>query len=76
MMRVKYWSAAETDAKCPFFLRDSKRSITCEGVAPGTEMMSRFPSVTDKVAYMRGHCFRFNSGCEIARLLQEKYKEK
>lgn len=58
----------------PIFLRDSKRSITCEGVMPGTEMMFRFPSVTDKVAYMQGHCFRFDSRCAIARLLVEKYE--
>lgn len=75
-MHVKYWSAAETDAKCPFFLRDSKQSITCEGIICGTEMMFRFDGAADKVVYMQENCFRFDSRCEIARLLQEKYKEK
>lgn len=70
-----YTSGANT--VCPYYLRESNKSITCEGLIEGTCTMHRFPSRLDKQAYQANHCERFVYGqvCPAAAAILLKNTE-
>lgn len=60
-------------AKCPFFLKESKFSICCEGIREGTEFSIKFQTEEDKKAYIRTHCNRMDCECELKTAIEKKY---
>lgn len=60
--------------KCPFYLRESEYTMTCEGIASGTELATKFPSEKEKREYQKCNCYHRKSSCVIMRMLEEKYK--
>lgn len=62
-------------AKCPFYIRSAEYSITCEGIADGQEVATRFSTAKGKRAYAHKHCEQIDSSCPIRRLLLSKYED-
>ena len=60
--------------KCPFYLKESKYTITCEGLESGTELATKFPSGEAKKEYQVHNCYHGKNGCAIMRLLEKKYE--
>ena len=61
--------------KCPFYLRESEYTITCEGVETGTELATKFPSEKTKKEYQKHKCYHAKNGCALMRMLEKKYEE-
>lgn len=61
---------------CPYYIREYKRSITCEGLIDGEETLHRFRSVKEKCAHQRRCCFRYDyDRCPYAKALDDIYDE-
>lgn len=61
---------------CPYYIREARYSITCEGALPGTWNMMRFETPELKEDHQRDFCEDFcYVGCPVAQLLEEKHKE-
>ena len=60
---------------CPFYQRESKYQITCEGIICGSYTQTRFSSETEKLEFMRKACasFEYALRCPLARLLMQRY---
>ena len=69
----------EEIVKCPFFVRDHKGIIICEGYRnPRYGNVSRFETTEEKKAFMVEYCYKENCTevCFYAKRLLDKYKEK
>ena len=55
--------------KCPFYCKDEPPYITCEGVTEGSKIKLWFNSNKKCKNYMREHCFKIKSNCNIANML-------
>lgn len=63
-------------AVCPFYIREYKRSITCEGVGQSDEILHRFSGGQEKAEFQRRYCFGYGFyRCPVARMLWEKYEK-
>lgn len=60
---------------CPFYQRESKYQITCEGIICGSYTQTRFSSEAEKLEFMRKACASFEHAlrCPLARLLMQRY---
>ena len=61
------------NADCPYFLREYKRTITCEGLIDGSTNTIKFDQEEDKASYIKEHCFCYPNTCHIACALDNKY---
>ena len=52
--------------ECPFYVRDNKYSITCEGMAADTEAVTKFEDADKKMEYQRNNCFCWPNKCPVA----------
>lgn len=61
------------EAICPFFLCESKKSITCEGIITES-MVSRFDTEEEKQFHEKTYCTKYDfESCEICKALGKKY---
>lgn len=61
--------------QCPFFVKESKDTLCCEGYVTGTCMTTSFSTKNHKLRYIYSHCIKVDGGsCYLARSLFEKYK--
>lgn len=76
MYQSKNWMEAYT--KCPFYICEYKRSITCEGFEDGMESnMNKFKTEEEKSNFVKQYCCSMNyEKCKLCRMIMEKYKEK
>lgn len=60
---------------CPFYQRESKYQITCEGIIYGSYTQTRFESESEKLEFMRKACASFEHAlrCPLAKLLMQRY---
>lgn len=60
---------------CPYYERESKYTITCEGVYGGTELVTRFKRAEDKSHWQERICYDLSRCClcPVHNLLDEKY---
>lgn len=62
------------DVKCPFFVRWTTTSVTCEGVIPGARCTSQtFRNWLDMENYVRKNCCCTYETCIIYKVLMGKY---
>lgn len=66
---------AIVNIKCPYFLYEKEKSITCEGVCEQCRNKMSFESPDDKDAYIIRHCLRYPNNCLLAAGLDERYGE-
>lgn len=64
-------------AICPFYQKEAKLSITCEGLSDRTVCMTRFESVEDKAQFQAMNCemYNYEHCCPLAAALMSKYQE-
>ena len=66
----------EAMIQCPFFLRIKENTITCEGYASGTCMITKFRDPALRRAHLKANCFQPDGGeCFMAKSLFKKYEE-
>lgn len=60
---------------CPYYLRESERSITCEGLREGMVIKSLFGSEQEKSEYQRDMCvhYEYHRRCPLAGAILKKY---
>lgn len=63
----------DKNVQCPFYVCESKRVITCEGIQKGTCLNVSFLNSLDKKAYKKIQCTKINCSCRISRMLELKY---
>lgn len=65
-------------AICPFFQHDSRYEITCEGIHDDDQLQIKFQTEKHKENHLRQVCstFQYRTYCPIARMLDEKYRDK
>ena len=64
-------------AVCPFYSREGKLEIVCEGFFERTAAVIRFQNGADKRAFQQKHCetYHYDSVCPVAEKLMEKYRK-
>lgn len=60
-------------AMCPFYHKDERQRVMCEGIFPGTSIHNVFSSEPKKNVYMKTVCCRDYKKCPIATMLYEKW---
>ena len=63
------------DVKCPFFVKWTTTSVTCEGIMWARCTSQTFSDSADKDFFVKHNCCEINPRCEVYRLLQKKYKK-
>ena len=79
MGKIKKLCWTDADVKCPFYVADSRaaRSISCEGYALGTDVVSRFRSLAARERHMGVYCVSRYEECPLYRCVYAgKYGEK
>lgn len=67
--KIKYM-----DVVCPFFVKWTTTSVTCEGIIPGSRCTTQtFKNWLEMEKFVRLNCCSFSPDCEIYRLLNLKY---
>lgn len=63
---------------CPFYIKEAKKSITCEGITDSVTSVTRFGSYEEKRSYQHQNCERndYAACCELAAALCRKYEER
>lgn len=59
--------------RCPFYHREEKQKIFCEGVGEGTFLHLAFGSSTDKKQYEKCYCKGKYRQCPIADMQERRY---
>ena len=57
------------DAQCPFYVRDGRRTITCEGITDGEEIKRRLETDQACTELFRKFCGDRYEECEIYKLV-------
>lgn len=64
------------DVKCPFFVRWTKTSVTCEGIMKGSRCTSQtFKDSADRDYYVKHNCCEIEPRCEVYKLLMKRYEK-
>lgn len=71
---AKYTGPGVIYTKCPFYKTESLIRITCEGVEPGTDIITKFATEQDKFKYQERNCYYYPNSCPIRELLETKYR--
>lgn len=69
-------SAGEMNACCPFYVRDGRRSITCEGAEPGSQNRTVFSDPAAKERFLQRECcvLPAKSRCAYGAMLMRRYE--
>lgn len=60
---------------CPFYQRESGKSITCEGMGEKTEIAIKFNDNFGKQIWQKKYCRTYKyGGCPIAEIVEKLYK--
>lgn len=64
------------DAQCPFYVRDGRCTITCEGITEGEEMKRRLADETVCTETFRTFCAAQYAECPVYKfVMRVKYGE-
>ncbi len=64
-MEAKYYMQGVTRAVCPYFIRESARTITCEGFVNDAKSTLSFQTPSKKLDFQKMHCFCYESECAV-----------
>lgn len=65
MSDTKYYMKGVTMAVCPYFIRESARTVTCEGFVNNAKSTLSFQTPTQKLDFQKDHCFCYDSECPV-----------
>lgn len=62
---------------CPFYMGETSKSISCEGMIDGTKARSVFETQKEKKIHMETRCYshRYAKRCWLAAALEGKWSE-
>lgn len=63
----------DTYAACPYYKRDDKQMICCEGVEPGTVIRLAFSSAVRRREYKNQFCRGCWGQCRVAQMQNQRY---
>ena len=67
----------ESRIMCPFYVRESKTAIVCEGVIGDTLCAQKFPSISEKARHEVDYCSREGGRrCPQFRAVSLKYYDR
>ena len=73
MYQSKNW--LESYAKCPFYLCEYKRSVTCEGFDRGMESnLNKFKTEGQKSEFVQKYCVCDYKECKLYQMIMAKYE--
>lgn len=62
------------NAKCPYFERNSEKSITCEGLIKGSRLKMEFQTEDEKDDFLKKNCNEYpDCECAVRVALDRKY---
>ena len=70
---MRYNESAE--AKCPFYHKEDRYKVFCEGVDGTSSINLNFPTSKAFRAYTAEHCDRNYCKCLVYNMLYNKYKD-
>lgn len=59
---------------CPFYLRDGKCSITCEGLIDNSRMIIMFEEAQQRQEWQEKNCYLYRCDCPYKKILEKKYE--
>ncbi len=59
--------------QCPYFRREEKTRISCEGITDNNIINLMWPTKAEKMKYLKSVCCQDYTACKIYKLLEEKY---
>lgn len=62
---MSYSGYGDLIAKCPYYTRESKYSLVCMGILPGSELASKFDNEKTKKEHMKRNCAKYPNVCPI-----------
>lgn len=63
----------KTLAQCPYYRRDGRQSVHCEGVREGCGLRLAFREHAEKNTFMDTHCRKDWPACPVADMLNRMY---
>ena len=61
--------------QCPYYITDTKQTITCEGFIRGSSVIQRYNKIADRKQQMKIFCCNHYKNCELYRMISsEKYE--
>lgn len=63
------------NAKCPYYVTESKGKITCEGILTNSTNCKKFDDEDDKAKYIKEHCCNYPNNCPLSVFLDAKFFE-
>lgn len=60
---VNYYGPGIVNTDCPYYKRESRLTITCEGTYKGTENCLKFETEEKKIEFQKKHCFEDCERC-------------
>jgi hypothetical protein len=67
-------TAAGALAVCPFYLSDSKTTITCEGLTEKGKVLLVFEDAQQRKEWLRNNCYLYRCDCPLKKILNSKYE--
>lgn len=74
-MRKDGGKMCDRDAKCPFFRRHTRNSISCESPIDGSGITINFAAANQKAVQYAAFCCRRYKNCEIYQMDMNQYTE-
>jgi hypothetical protein len=70
-------TSSAANAVCPYYQRESGKSLTCEGLIDGTVCTMRFDSAEARLEWQAMSCemHNYQRCCPLAAALEKKYEE-
>lgn len=59
---------------CPFYLRDEKKSITCEGFLNESRIKIEFRDSEQRENWQKNNCYLFRCDCPYKKIIEKKYE--
>lgn len=65
-------SLGNVNTKCPYYICETEKSITCEGISENTKNVTRFEEGKEKKKHQDRYCNKYPNECRLMRILEEK----
>ena len=65
---------AVVNVKCPYYINETKKCVSCEGIIDGSKNTMGFQSEDEKDTFIIGYCMRYPNECILSKALDNKYQ--
>ena len=68
-----YYGPGIYRTECAYYIRESEKMITCDGLEEHTICGTRFRTEQDKFDFQENHCYKNCERCKHGKMLDESY---